>query len=120
MTGGLAFMVAGNMCVGITGEDLMVRVGPKADAEALARPHARPMDVIGRPMKGYVYVAPEGVQPDGLLADWVTQGVAYATTLPPWSPGRATPHRAEMTRSIHAWCRSPTGSWPMGANADRR
>lgn len=44
MFGGLAFMVGGNMCVGIIGNDLMVRVGPEGDAEALARPHVRPMD----------------------------------------------------------------------------
>lgn len=47
MFGGIAFMVAGNMAVGVIGEDLMVRLDP-ADAEkALGEPHARPMDFTG-------------------------------------------------------------------------
>ena len=54
MFGGLAFMVAGNMCCGIVGEELMVRVGPEAYARALSRPHARAMDFTGRPLKGMV------------------------------------------------------------------
>lgn len=82
MFGGLAFMVAGNMAVGIIGNDLMVRVGPEADADALAQPHARPMDFSGRPMKGYVYVAPEGVETDEMLGAWVDRGVQFATHLP--------------------------------------
>jgi TfoX/Sxy family transcriptional regulator of competence genes len=82
MFGGLAFMVGGNMAVGVIGSDLMVRVGPEADAEALARPHARPMDFSGRPMKGYVYVAPEGVDTDEALAAWVDRGVQFASHLP--------------------------------------
>jgi hypothetical protein len=50
MFGGLAFLVHGNMAVGISGEELMVRVGP-ADADAaLAEPHTRPFDMTGRPM----------------------------------------------------------------------
>ena len=57
MFGGLAFMLHGNMCVGVTNDDLMVRVGPEQHAELLALPHARPMDFTGRPMKGFVFVA---------------------------------------------------------------
>ena len=95
MFGGLAFMVAGNMCVGIIGEDLMVRVGPEADTEALAQPHARPMDFSGRPMKGYVYVAPPGVETEEMLTAWVNRAVAYATALPPRS---ARPARRPQTR----------------------
>jgi hypothetical protein len=56
MFGGLAFMISGNMCVGIAGEDLMVRVGRDAYDDALARPHAREMDFTGRPMRGIVFV----------------------------------------------------------------
>ena len=60
MFGGLCFMVNGNMAFGIVGEDLMVRVGPERYDEALSRPFAREMDFNGRPMRGFVYVEPEG------------------------------------------------------------
>jgi TfoX/Sxy family transcriptional regulator of competence genes len=82
MFGGLVFMVAGNMCVGISGDDLMVRLGPDVEAEALAQPHARPMDFTGRPMKGFVNVSSAGIETDDMLSDWVARGVAYATTNP--------------------------------------
>jgi hypothetical protein len=87
MFGGLAFMVAGNMAVGIMGEDLMVRVGPEAHADALSQPHARAMDFSSRPMVGYVYVAPAGVETEEALAAWVDRGVKYAISLPAKEPG---------------------------------
>lgn len=83
MFGGIAFMLNGNMCCGIVKDDLMVRVGPQAHDEALAQPHARPMDFAGRPMKGMVYVDPAGVRSDGALAAWVQRGVDFAAALPP-------------------------------------
>ncbi|MEZ5355365.1 MAG: TfoX/Sxy family protein [Bryobacteraceae bacterium] len=88
MFGGLAFLLDGHMCCGIVGEDLMVRVGPEAADEALAQPHARPMDFTGRPMKGMVYVAAEGVATARQLKAWVGRGVAFASTLPPKDAGR--------------------------------
>jgi hypothetical protein len=83
MFGGLAFMLSGHMCVGITGEDLMVRVGPDDHEAALTRPHARVMDFTGRSLKGFVYVGPEGVAADDDLAGWTARAVTYAETLPP-------------------------------------
>ena len=83
MFGGLAFMVAGNMCCGIVGDELMVRVGPEAYAAALADPHAREMDFTGRAMRGMVYVDATGVTEDAALESWVQQGLAYAKSLPP-------------------------------------
>jgi TfoX/Sxy family transcriptional regulator of competence genes len=56
MFGGIAFLLDGAMFCGVSGGDLMVRVGAEAHEAALARPHARPMDFTGRPMKGYVFV----------------------------------------------------------------
>ena len=82
MFGGLAFLLRGNMAVGITGDDLMVRVGPDASDEALERPHTRPFDMTGRPMKGWILVAPEGVRGEAELGEWVAQGVAFARSLP--------------------------------------
>jgi len=83
MFGGIAFMVGGNMAVGVIGDDLMVRLDP-ADAEkALAEPHVRPMDFTGKPMKGMVYVDPAGTATGEDLAGWVEAGADFAASLPP-------------------------------------
>jgi hypothetical protein len=58
MFGGLAFLLDGNVAVGLSGGELMVRVGADGSGDALARPHARPFDMTGRPMKGWILVVP--------------------------------------------------------------
>lgn len=83
MFGGLAFMVRGHMTVGIVGEELMVRVGKDAHEAAVAQPHARPMDLTGKPMAGFVFVAPTGFDDDTDLRDWVQRGLAFTASLPP-------------------------------------
>jgi TfoX N-terminal domain len=84
MFGGLAFLLEGNMAVGLTGTDgLLVRLGPDDTEAALARPHTRLFGMGGRTMKGWIVVAAEGVAEDDDLARWVDQGVAYARSLPP-------------------------------------
>ena len=80
--GGLSFMLRGNMCCGVIGEDLVVRVGPDQHEQLLAEPHARPMDFTGRSMKGFVYVGPGGYRSDEALARWVKRGVDFALSLP--------------------------------------
>ncbi|HSK96785.1 MAG TPA: TfoX/Sxy family protein, partial [Euzebyales bacterium] len=67
MFGGLAFMVGGHMACGITGDDLMVRVGRDAYDEALDLPHTREMDFTGRPLTGIVYVDAAGTADDAAL-----------------------------------------------------
>jgi TfoX/Sxy family transcriptional regulator of competence genes len=83
MFGAITYLVAGNMACGVTGEDLMVRIGP-ADAEALeSEPGARRFDMGGRPMKGWLLVAPEVTADDGDLERWVRRGEEFAASLPP-------------------------------------
>jgi TfoX/Sxy family transcriptional regulator of competence genes len=82
MFGGLAFMVRGNMCAGVVGDDLMLRVGPNRYAEALARPGARPMDFTGRPMKGMVYVQRKSVAADAQLREWLEVALGFVRELP--------------------------------------
>ena len=82
MFGGLTFMVAGNMACGVSGDELMVRVGRDAYAEALAQPHTREMTFTGRALEGMVFVAPEGIATEAQLQTWVERGVAYAGTRP--------------------------------------
>lgn len=82
MFGGLSFLLHGNMSCGVIGDELIVRVGSDADVEALEKPFARPFDFTGKPMKGWITVASEGVESDEALADWVAMGVGFAATLP--------------------------------------
>jgi TfoX/Sxy family transcriptional regulator of competence genes len=83
MFGGIAFMIGGNMAVGVIDDDLMVRLDP-ADAEkALGEPHARPMDFTGRPMKGMLFVDSAGTAADEDLASWAEAGADFAASLPP-------------------------------------
>lgn len=82
MFGGLCFMLHGNMCAGVVGERLMLRLGEPASEVALEQPDVSPMDFNGTPMKGMVYVDQDGLG-DGALARWVGQATAFARTLPP-------------------------------------
>lgn len=81
MFGGLAFLHEGRMFCGVIGGDLVVRVGPEAWGEALGRRHVRPMDLTGRPLTGYVYVAPAGVRTAVSLRSWVDRGLGFSRTL---------------------------------------
>jgi TfoX/Sxy family transcriptional regulator of competence genes len=83
MFGGIAFMVGGNMACGVIRDDLMVRVGPDAHDAAVAQAHVRPMDFGHRPMRGMVYVEPDGVRSDADLERWVRAGATLAASLPP-------------------------------------
>jgi TfoX/Sxy family transcriptional regulator of competence genes len=82
MFGGIAFMIRGRMSVGIVKDDLMVRVGAEAHASLVRKPHVRPMDFTGRPMKGFLFVASAGLEVDEDLERWVGHGVSYAASLP--------------------------------------
>ena len=83
MFGGIAYLVAGNMACGVMGEDLMVRMAPEDAAALESETGARRFDMGGRPMKGWLLVAPEVTADDGDLERWVRRGEAFAATLPP-------------------------------------
>jgi TfoX/Sxy family transcriptional regulator of competence genes len=83
MFGGLAFLVGGNMAVAASGQGgLMVRVDPADTDELLAGPHARPFEMRGRAVQGWLRVDAEGVRTRRRLEPWVRRGVAYARSLP--------------------------------------
>lgn len=82
MFGGIAFMVAGSMAVGIIGKDLMARVGPDRYERALARPHAGLMKFTGRPLRGFVLVGAKGIATRAGLKKWIDEAVDFALTLP--------------------------------------
>ena len=83
MFGGLAIMLDGNMAVGVSGDDLMVRTDPAQQDALLAEPGARPFDLTGRPMKGWLVVDAGGLAEDADLRRWIERGVAFARSLPP-------------------------------------
>ena len=80
MFGGLAFLVGGNMAVAASGQGgLLVRVDPEESEALVASSDARPMEMRGREMAGWLRVDPPGDE----LAGWVERGVAFARSLPP-------------------------------------
>jgi TfoX/Sxy family transcriptional regulator of competence genes len=83
MFGGLAFLIDGNMSVGVSGQGgLMVRVDPNQTEELVAKPHARPFEMRGREMRGWLRVDDEGLRTKRQLEPWVRRGIAYARALP--------------------------------------
>jgi len=77
MMGGLTFMVNGKMCVGILNDDLMLRISPDEYIHALERNGCREMDFTGRPMKGFVFVGPEGTRTKKDLSYWTSLALAF-------------------------------------------
>jgi hypothetical protein len=83
MFGGLSFLLNGNMCCGVHGEEMIVRLDPGETDAALSRPNVRRFDLTGRPMKGWVLVAANGLASDSDLGSWVDRAAGYASSLPP-------------------------------------
>ena len=84
MFGGLAFLVGGHMAVAASGQGgLMVRIEPEETDALLSKPHARPFEMRGREMQGWLRVDDEGVRTKRQLEPWVRRGVAYARSLAP-------------------------------------
>lgn len=81
MFGGVAFMLKGKMCCGVLKDDLVARVGAQRYAQALKKPHVRPMNFTGREMKGYVYVAPPATKNARSLKRWVDACAEFVATL---------------------------------------
>ena len=82
MFGGVAFLLNGNMCVGVWKTSLIVRLGAQQGDNALRQPHVKEFDITGRAMKGWVLVAPEGIDDDVQLRDWIQRAVTFVGTLP--------------------------------------
>jgi len=83
MFGGIAFLLSGNMCVGVHGEDLIVRVEPAETDDLLREPGAKPFSLSARSgMAGWLLVAPPGYRTEAALRAWVERGVAFASSLP--------------------------------------
>jgi TfoX/Sxy family transcriptional regulator of competence genes len=81
MVGGLSFMVGGSMCCGITGGDLMVRVGAEKRDAVLELPHVHPMRIGGRALAGFVAVEPAGYRTEAALKAWIALAVEFVSTM---------------------------------------
>jgi TfoX/Sxy family transcriptional regulator of competence genes len=83
MFGGLAFLIGGNMAVAASGQGgLLVRVDPEASERLLTTTPAEPMEMRGRPMRGWLRVADEHVQTQHQLGKWIDLGISFAGSLP--------------------------------------
>ena len=82
MFGGVGFLLNGNMACGVNKDNLIVRVDPEKHTALLKKPHAKPFDLTGKPMKGWLIVEAAGVKIDRQLSAWVKEGVEFALTLP--------------------------------------
>ena len=83
MFGGVGFLLNGNMACGVNKDDLIVRVDPEKHIALLKKPHTKPFDLTGRPMRGWLVVEAEGCKTERQLSAWVKEGIAFASTLPP-------------------------------------
>jgi TfoX/Sxy family transcriptional regulator of competence genes len=93
MFGGLCFTLNGNMVAGASKRGLLVRVGKDRHGEALARPGAKPMEMRGQPVEGYLYVDPPPRDAQA-LRNWLDLAVAFVNTLPPkLSQSKSRPKR---------------------------
>lgn len=83
MFGGVGFLLNGNMACGVNKDNLIVRVDPEKQTTLLKQAHAKPFDLTGKPMKGWLIVEADGVKTDTQLNTWVREGIKFALTLPP-------------------------------------
>jgi TfoX/Sxy family transcriptional regulator of competence genes len=82
MFGGVGFLVHGNMACGVHKQNMIVRVDPEKHNSLLKKPHARPFDITGKPMKGWLIVDADGCKTAKQLSGWVKEGIGFALTLP--------------------------------------
>jgi TfoX/Sxy family transcriptional regulator of competence genes len=98
MFGGLAFLIGGNMAVAASGQGgALVRVDPERSDRIVATSNARPMEMRGRQMQGWLRLAPEDLRTKRQLSRWVTLGSSYARSLPTKTESRSSsrlPRRA--------------------------
>ena len=83
MFGGLAFLIGGNMAVAASGQGgLLVRVDPAKSNRLVTTTNARPMEMRGREMQGWLRVDSDDVRTKRQLLRWITLGATYARSLP--------------------------------------
>lgn len=82
MFGGIGWLLNGNMCVAVWKNWLIARVGPEAENKARSKPHTKDFDITGKPMKGWIMVAPEGIDRDSDFEKYVALAESFVKILP--------------------------------------
>lgn len=82
MFGGFCWMLHGNMLCGVEVGRFMFRVGKEQEEAALRRPGAAPMDITGKPMRGFVWVSADHADGEA-LDEWIELAARYVAALPP-------------------------------------
>lgn len=82
MFGGVSFTLNGHMCCGVNDDQLMLRMGEERATAALSEEHTREMDFTGMPLKGMLYVDPQGFSSAASLARWIRRASEFVATLP--------------------------------------
>lgn len=77
MFGGVCFMLNGKMCVGVTKDKMMCRIGPEVYQVALENKGCREMDFTGKAMKGYVFVSYEGMKTKKDFDYWINLCIEF-------------------------------------------
>jgi TfoX/Sxy family transcriptional regulator of competence genes len=83
MFGGVGFLINGNMACGVNKDNLIVRIEPEKQTALLKKAHAKPFDLTGKPMKGWLLIEADGCKTVKQLSAWVKEGVEFASALPP-------------------------------------
>ncbi|MFN7982532.1 MAG: TfoX/Sxy family protein [Vicinamibacterales bacterium] len=113
MFGGICFLADGRMCCGILGDNLMARVARADYAGVLEQPHVRQMDFTGRPLSGFVYVEPEGIESTRALREWIARGLEVATSSDDTKKkrtGAGRPPRAKVPAAKAAPAKTPSAT----------
>lgn len=82
MFGGIAWLVNGNVAVGVYEESLISRIGPEDYQSALSKPGVREFDITGRPMKGWIMASDDAINEDNDLKYWIQKGLEFGSSLP--------------------------------------
>lgn len=82
MFGSIGWMLNGNMCVGVYKDFLIIRVGEEKANALSAEDGVSPMDITGKPMKGWLKVVPDGYEDDATLKLYTKAAIDFVKTLP--------------------------------------
>ena len=72
-----------SVACGVNKDNLIVRIDPEKQNTLLKKPHAKPFELTGKPMQGWLVVEADGVKTEKQLRTWVNEGLEFALTLPP-------------------------------------
>jgi TfoX N-terminal domain len=83
MFGGIGWLLNGNMCIGVYKEWLIARVGEETAKKIFKEKYVKPMDITGKPMKGWAMIAPAGIEEEKQLERYISFAEKFVRTLTP-------------------------------------